>query len=178
VGAYIAYSSDGLNWTSTVFNGVKERGYIVQDGTTYVALQCASFGPSFPSDVSISNDGITWATVTPTTASATASVLTLHNGRFLVLNEAGEGLQLDPVTQTFATVGQVPNSTFPRNALIGFTTATLNGVTYVPSLRSEAYDGTYLTTLNFALFYSKLVDEWANVSDSPSTSWQNTNNAQ
>lgn len=176
MGSYISYSADGLNWTSTVFNGAMERGYISWDGTTYVALQCSSFGPSFPSVVSTSGDGVTWSTVTASTASATASLLFRANGQFTLINEAGTTLRLDTGTLTFTSLGTVPNSTYDRSDYVGFTVATFKGTTYLPGTRPPTYNGTYLTTTNFAKYDANLIANWLGLDDSQNPNWQNISN--
>ena len=173
--SYIYTSSNGLSWTALVFNGGRERGYVVWDGTTYAAMQCSDLGMFFDSVISTSSDGVTWATVPPTTASSTASILNLINNQFILINETGAVLRLDAASQTFVPVGQVPNAVFTRAGFMGLNTAVYKGVVYLPGERPAAYNGTYLTTTDFVTFSSELVNNWLSLDDSQSPGWQNIN---
>lgn len=180
LGSYISTSTDGLNWNYWVFSSGKVRGQIVWDGTTYVAVLSAQelLVNLFPSEVYVSNDGTSWTLVPEIPASRTASVLTRFAGGFVILNSSGAVLQLDPVSQTFTALSQIPDIVFPLGSYQGATAATRNGVTYLPGERPSAYDGTYLTTTNFTVFTTNAIANfWTGIDDSQNPNWQNTSSA-
>lgn len=181
LGSYISTSTDGLNWNYWVFSSGKVRGQIVWDGTTYVAVLSAQelLVNLFPSEVYVSNDGTSWTLVPEIPASRTASVLTRFAGGFVILNSSGAVLQLNPVNQTFTALSQIPDIVFPLGSYQGATAATRNGVTYLPGERPSAYDGTYLTTINFTSFTpDAIANFWTGMGDSQNPNWQNIDNSQ